>query len=206
MLQKRTRNILIASFLLSTVLVSLFIYNWVEYQEVMEKYAVCEDTSCVRIYGNIQEEVFIGLSDILDGDFDRLENISYDYLNMYKTSEIFNISGIRVWDVLQSIRPILGDVTYFRFEATDGYGTYLIPLRLVEAFPDDFLIISHVNGIPLLTKEEGGDGPLMSAVSMDAIAEDPEIIQLFQDMLLPGFDHVHNSKFSVKYLNAIYLE
>ncbi|MHA1672514.1 MAG: hypothetical protein ACTSYI_02715 [Promethearchaeota archaeon] len=206
MIKKRTRNILIVTFLFCTVITTLFIYNWVEYQEVMDKYAVCEDSFCVRIYGNIQEEVFIGLSDILDGDFERLENISYDYLNMYKTSEIFNISGIRVWDVLQSIRPILGDVTYFRFEATDGYSTYLIPLRLVEAYPDDFLIVSHVDGILLQTKEEGGDGPLMSTVSMDAIANDTEIIQLFQDMLLPGFDHVHNSKFSVKYLNAIYLE
>ena len=186
-------------------MVSLFIYNWVEYQKVLEKYAVCEDSSCVRIYGNIQEEVFIGLSDILDGDYERLENVSYDYLNMYQTSELYNVSGIRIWDILQYIQPILGDVTYFRFEATDGYETYLIPLRLVEAFPDDFLIISHIDGAPLSTKENGGDGPLMSAVFMDAIANDTEIIQLFQDMLLPGFDHVHNSKFSVKYLDAIYL-
>lgn len=205
-MQKRSRNILLISIVFTITLASLFTYNWIEYQRVMQKYQQCDDTWCIRIYGNVQEESFFGISNVLNGDFERLENRSFYYLNMYNTSRTFNVSGIRVWDVLQSVKILLGDYEYIRFEATDGYKTYLIPISLVIENPDSFLIISHINGEPIPSKEDGGDGPLMSAVFLDALAQSPEMIQIFQDNLPPGFNHVHNSKFTVKYLNAIYLE
>ncbi|UYP48718.1 hypothetical protein NEF87_005003 [Candidatus Lokiarchaeum ossiferum] len=205
-MKKRTLRIALFTVIFSGILVSLFVYNWVEYQKILEKYESCEETWCVRVYGEVTQESFIGYSNFIDDSIPRIENVSYFWKNMYNTTRTFNISGVRVWDVLQSMKQLLQNPQYFRFEATDGYLTYLLPFRLLEEHPDDFIIVTHIDGKIIPNRTNGGDGPLMSAVLMEGIENDPEVISLFQENLSPGFNHVHNSKFSVKYFNALYLE
>ncbi|MCF2140216.1 MAG: hypothetical protein K9W44_09210 [Candidatus Lokiarchaeota archaeon] len=199
-IKSRTRNIIIAGTIFMLVLGSLFYYNWVQYQEIQQKYGECHDSACLRIYGNIPSERFIGISELMDGTFARVENITYFTLNSVNNTMITTISAVLLWDILEKLRIDLSDVQYLRFESSDGYKTFEIPISLLQKNHDAFFIITQIDGKPIAPQSEGGDGPLKSGVIYTILEESDEMQQIFEKY---NQNFVHNSKFNVKYLDAI---
>ena len=198
----RKRVIISTSIFIVVVLGGLFAYNWNLYQRNQQLYSECKEDGCLRIYGNVQQDLFIDPSYLMNNSFPQIENASYHILNSFHNTEDMYISGVALWEIFTQTQ-ILGDnATYVRFEADDGYQTYFLPIRILRAHPDKVVIMTHIDGMPMLSKEEGGEGPLRIAVYLDVIANDTEV----QDTFAQYFQtFVHNSKFSVKYLNAIYV-
>lgn len=196
------RKIIIISFSLiffSTIGI-LFAYNWQIRQDLLQKFEACEDDWCVRFYGNVQQEMFVGISYLLNDTFERVENVSFHQVNMYNNTSDFNVSGVKLWDIVSELRIISSEAETFRFEALDGYATYELPINILRNFPDKILIITHIDGELIKPQEEGGSGPLKVAVFMEAILDNPQIEATFEKY---NQEFVHNSKFSVKYLNMI---
>ncbi len=178
----------------------LFAYNWQQRQDILSKFQDCEDDWCLRIYGNVQSELLIGISYLLNDTFERRENVSFHQLNMYNNTREFNISGVVLWDILKKSGIVGTDASSFRFESTDGYETYLLPISILKEHSDEILIVTHIDGEIIPYQADGGDGPLKVAVFMEAIQENPSVQKTFDEY---NQNFVHNSKFSVKYLNMI---
>ncbi|MHA1584587.1 MAG: hypothetical protein ACTSVU_03645 [Promethearchaeota archaeon] len=199
--KSRTRNIIFAGVIFGLILGSLFYYNWQQYQDIQKKYGQCHDSACLRIYGSIPYERFVGITELMNGTFERVENITYFTLNSFNNSLSTTISGVLLWDILQKTGIDLSDAQYFRFESNDGYKTFEIPISLLRNHPEGFFIITQIDGEPIHPKSEGGDGPLKSGVLFSVLQENAEMQQIFTKY---NQDFVHNSKFNVKCLDAIY--
>ena len=199
-MKARTRNIIIATIVFSAIFGTLFIYNWNLYMETKDQFEVCDDSSCLRITGNVSNEKFIGISYLLNESFTRVEDVEFHVLNMAGEEENRTISGVMLWDILKSYNLLGEDAEYIRFKSIDGYTTYNFPIRLIRSNPEMVIIVTHEDGQLLDSKEMGGDGPLAAAVDYDCIKDDSEMQQIFEDN---HQDFVHNSKFNVKYLDTI---
>lgn len=196
------RKIIFLSFSLIffSTLGVLFAYNWQIRQDLLTKFKVCDDDWCIHFYGNVDQEMFVGISYLLNDTFERVENVPFHQVNMYNNTMDYNVSGVKLWDIISDLRILTSEAKSFRFEAIDGYVSYELPIEILRNFPDRILIITHINGKLIPPQEEGGSGPLKVAVFMDAIADNPEIEATFEKY---NQEFVHNSKFSVKYLNMI---
>jgi hypothetical protein len=202
-LNRRTLIISASTIIFFTILGSLFINYWQYQQNILENFQNCDDDDgCLRIYGNIVSEYYIGITDLKNGTFDRIENISYYQLNMYNNSVEYSISGVKLWDIFNVTGIFASGVEYFRFESTDGYVTYNLPIQFLLENPDAVIIVTQIDGEDIPPKAEGGDGPLESAIFLEPLLESEEVQEIFEDN---NQDFVHNSKFSVKYFNMIHL-
>ena len=199
-MKARTRNIVIATIVFSSIFGSLFIYNWNLYMETKDQFKVCDDSSCLRITGNVSNEKFIGISYLLNESFTRVENVEFNVVNAMGNEEIRNISGVILLDILKLYSLLGDDAEYIRFQSMDGYTTFNFPIRLIRNHPEMVIIVTHEDGQLLKPKELGGDGPLAAAVDFDSIKDDSEVQQIFEDY---NQDFVHNSKYNVKYLDTI---
>jgi len=199
-MKARTRNIFIATIIFSAIFGSLFIYNWNIYMETKNQFEVCDDSSCLRITGNVNAEKFIGISYLLNESFTRVENVEFHVVNSVGTEYNRTLSGVILLDILKLYNLLGEDAEYIRFKSIDGYTTYNFPIRLIRSNPEMVIIVTHEDGQLLDPKEFGGDGPLAAAVDYDCIKDDSELQQIFEDN---HQDFVHNSKFNVKYLDTI---
>ena len=199
-MKARTRNIIIATIIFSSILGSLFYYNWSQYAKIKEDFEDCDDSYCIRIMGNVNFEIFIGISYLLNDTFTLVENVEFHVVNSVGTEYNRTLSGVMLLDIL-TLYNLLGDeAEYIRFQSMDGYKTYNFPIRLIKDNPEMVIIVTHEDGKLLNPKELGGNGPLMAAVDYDCIKNDSEMQQIFEDK---NQDFVHNSKFNVKYLDTI---
>ena len=46
---------------------------------------------------------------------------------------------------------------------------------------DDFIIVTHIDGIELQSKSDGGEGPLRTMVFLDVLVNDEEVQDIFQN-------------------------
>ena len=107
-----------------------------------------------------------------------------------------------MWDIFNVTGIFASGVEYFRFESTDGYVTYNLPIQFLYDNPDSVIIVTQIEGSDIPPKSEGGDGPLESAIFYQALQKSEAVQEIFEDN---NQDFVHNSKFSVKYFNMIQL-
>ncbi|MHA1720283.1 MAG: hypothetical protein ACTSWX_04935 [Promethearchaeota archaeon] len=199
-MKTRTRNLIIASIVFSAILGTLFYYNWNRYIETKNLFKECNDTCCLRFTGNVIDEKFIGISYLLNGSFERVENAEFHVVNSVGTEYNITVSGVKLWDILKIFNLLGDDAKYIRFQSIDGYITYNFPIRLIRNNPELVLIVTHEDGQLLKPKEKGGDGPLKVAIDYDCIKDDPEMQRIFEEN---HQDFVHNSKFNVKNLDTI---
>ena len=183
------------------VLGSLFINYWQYQQDILKNFQNCDDDDgCLRIYGNVLSEYYIGITELKNGTYDRIENITYFQLNMYNNSVEYSISGVKLWDIFNATGIFALGVEYFRFESTDGYVTYNLPIQFLQKNPGAVIIVTQIEGEDIPPKSDGGDGPLESAIFLESLQESEDVQRIFEDN---NQDFVHNSKFSVKYFNMI---
>jgi len=199
-MKARTRNIIIATIIFSSIFGSLFIYNWNLYMETKDQFKECDDSSCLRITGNVSNEKFIGISYLLNETFTRVEDVEFYVLNNVENEENRTLSGVVLLDILKLYNLLREDAEYIRFQSIDGYTSLNFPIRLIRNNPEMVIIVTHEDGQLLKSKDSLGDGPLAAAVDFDCIKDDSEVQQIFKDNHL---DFVHNSKFNVKYLDTI---
>jgi len=84
-MKARTRNIIIATIIFSSIFGSLFFYNWNLYMETKDQFKVCDDSTCLRITGNVSNEKFIGISYLLNESFSRVEDVEFHVVNNFGT-------------------------------------------------------------------------------------------------------------------------
>jgi hypothetical protein len=156
----------------------------------------------VKIYGEgIQEEIYIPLSDIQNNDtFNYINNKDFDMLNSWGTEYHRSYSGIALDDVL--IKAGLTGLydERLQFEADDGFKSFELPVRIVLSNPGMVLLAHKEENQLLEPKELGGDGPVKSVVSLEAIQNDTEVQAIFKSN---GQNFVYNSVFAVKYCKWI---
>ncbi len=189
-----------ASIIFFIILGSLFIYNWMEYQAIREKFEDCDDSWCVYISGNVNYEMFVGISYMLNDSFSRVENREFQFFNSFGTRYNKTLSGVVLWDMLNQPNFLTDDANLIRFEASDGYKSIELPISIIRDFPEMVILVTHIDGQLIETKEDGGDGPLMAAVDFPSIMDNEEIIKIFEDHQQ---DFVYNSLYNVKYLDSI---
>ena len=199
-MKARTRKIIIAVIIFSSIFGTLFIYNWNQYMETKDQFLECDDSSCLRITGNVSNEKFIGISYLLNESFDRVEDVEFHVVNSVGTEYNRTLSGVMLLDILKLYNLLRDDAEYIRFQSMDGYTTFNFPIRLIRNHPEMVIIVTHEDGELLESKESGGNGPLAAAVDFDCIKDDLEVQQIFKDY---NQDFVHNSKYNVKYLDTI---
>ncbi len=157
-----------------------------------------EDT--VHFYGDgVKNSLNISRSALLNETYITYQDIHYLFLNRANTTYNLTITGVSLADILQTNDVLRDNATYVQFVGVDGAKSFYIPLRI---------ILADVQNVLIVTEEDGGspdDGPLKIAVFMDAIENDTELIQYFQENCAPGEDFVHNSKYAWKWLTAIHI-
>ena len=199
-ISKRKLTILGAALIFFSVLGTLFVYNWNQYLKVREQFKDCNDSWCVNLTGNVNYEMSIGISYLLNDTFDRIENREFQILNRVETQYNKTMSGVILWDILNQTDFLRDNSTLLRFQASDGYRSFEIPIRIIKEFPEMVIIVTHIDGQRINLKENGGDGPLMGGVDYPCITNDPELEQIFSDRQQ---DFVYNSQYNVKYLDTI---
>ena len=199
-MKARTRNIIIATIIFSAIFGSLFYYNWDLYMETKNQFKECDDSSCLRITGNVSNDKFIGISYLLNDSFTRVEDVEFHVVNSVGTEYNRTLSGVMLLDILMLYNLLGDDAEYISFKSIDLYTTFNLPIRLIRENPEMVIIVTHEDGQLLKSKELGGNGPLAAAVDYDCIKDDSEMQQIFEDK---NQDFVHNSKFNVKYLDTI---
>ncbi len=204
-LTSRQKRIAIFVVCFCSVLFSLLAYNLVDYFERLEKYKACSDeTGCVLFYGDIEEEIYVPYEDLISSRYDRVEDKEFFQINRFSTEYYVVFSGVSLWNMMVAIDifPEDADVSsiYIQFEATDGYKSFILPLRIAKENPEDVLIVTHEDGKTIPSKEQGGKGPLRCVVSLDVIEDDLEMQEIFADS---GSDFVYNTGYSVHYVSAV---
>lgn len=199
-ISKRHATIIGASFIFFSVLGTLFIYNWNQYQANRDQFKDCNDAWCLKISGNVNYDMFVGISYLLNDSFARVENQEFQILNSFETKYNKTLSGVVLWDVLNQTGLLRDNSTLIRFQASDGYKSIELPLRIIQNFPEMIIIVTHIDGQLIPYKENGGDGPLMAGVDYPSIINDNELEQIFSDSQQ---DFVYNSQYNVKYLDSI---
>ena len=197
---RRNQAIGIISLIFFSSLGALFIYNWQEYQRLQEKFEECTDSYCLYISGNVNYEMFIGITSLLNGTFPRVEDAEFQVLNSYGNEYNRTVSGVPLWYLLNQTYLLKEDSLHIRFQASDGYKSLELPIQVLQNFPEMVLVVTHVDGELLDYKEDGGDGPLMAAVNFPSIADNTDVEQIFTNW---HQDFVHNSKYNVKNLDSI---
>ncbi|WP_371804206.1 hypothetical protein [Candidatus Lokiarchaeum ossiferum] len=199
-ISKRHISIIGASIIFFSILGTLFIYNWNQYQTNRDQFKNCNDSWCVRISGNVNYEMSVGISYLLNDSFARVENQEFQVLNSFETNYNKTLSGVVLWDILNQTGLLRGNSSLIQFQASDGYKSFKLPLRIIQNFPKMIIIVTHIDGKLIPPKENGGDGPLMAAVDYPSLINDSEVEQIFNDNQQ---DFVYNSQYNVKYLNSI---
>jgi hypothetical protein len=200
-LSPRNKKILLFSFVFVTVFGILFYYNWQQYQKELNQFqSSCSESNCLKIYGNVDDDLYIGISALLDDTFDREENIDFFMINRFSTEFSVKVSGVQLFDVLGKADILSGNATRIIFESIDGFKSFELPISIIKNNPTLILIVTHVNGVTIPSKDNGGDGPLKSVVSYDTIKNNTEIQQIFAEN---NVDFVFNTIYNVKYLSAI---
>ncbi len=199
-MKARTQKIIIATIIFSAFFGALFYYNWNLYMKTKEQFKECDDTSCLRITGNVNDDKFIGISYLLNESFTRVEDVEFHVVNSVGTEYNRTLSGVMLLDILNLYNLLGEDAEYIRFQSMDGYTTYNFPIRLIRENPEMVIIVTHEDGKLLESKAKGGNGPLAAAVDYDCIKDDSELQRIFEDK---NQDFIHNSKFNVKYLDTI---
>ncbi|MHA1672515.1 MAG: hypothetical protein ACTSYI_02720 [Promethearchaeota archaeon] len=154
----------------------------------------------IHFYGDgVKNPLNVSHSALLNETYTTFRNIPYLSLNRVNITDNLMITGVSLADILQTNDILRDNATYVQFVGVDGAKSFYFPLRI---------ILADVQNVLIVTEENGGspvDGPLKIAVFMDAIENDTELIQYFQENCAPGEDFVHNSKYAWKWLTAIHI-
>lgn len=184
----------------------LFEYNWNQLNSNNSNNNNSNNSSelCyLRIYGNIIEEKSIPYSAMVGTNYSRIENDPYEFLNSVGTRYNATISGVSLYSILMYYSLLTNTSTYIQFEADDGYKSPKLPLSILKNQPNSVLIATHENGVAYKAKSAAGDGPLVSAVRLDVIQNNQEVIDFLAE--IGRADFVYNTAYKVKYLTAIYI-
>ena len=200
-LSSRNKKIIVVGIIYIGILASVIGWNWIQYQNRLQL-SPCEDESwCVRVYGNVKEELSIGISYLTNNEtFDYIPDTYFNMSNSWGTQYRRIYSGISVADILQSTQIIGPDAKYIQFESNDGFSSFLLPLQVVLENPQSVLLVHREGRQEIESKENGGDGPIMSFVALDILQNNTEILLIFQEN---GQDFAYNSVYNVKYCNSI---
>jgi len=187
------------------IILVLFEYNWnqLNLNNSNNNSNNSSEPCYLKIYGNIVEEKTIPYSAIAGNNYTRIENDPFEFLNSVGTRYNATISGVSLYSLLIYYSLLTNTSKYIQFEADDGYKSPKLPLSILINNPNSVLIATHENGVVYKSKSAGGDGPLVSAVKLDAIQNNQEVIDTLAE--IGRADFVYNTAYKVKYLTAIYV-
>ena len=208
--QKNNRKRYIGIFIGALIFVSTFVYLYndtmtpIREDEELRK-TVCDDTWCIKLYGDIDETIYVGLQYCLNDTYQTETDKEFFVKNSFDNDLTEKVTGVQLWDVIQKNKVDISNATVIVFYANDGYKSFALPIDIVKNHPSEVLIVTHEWGQKLKTKEDGGTGPLKIYVGYDVVVNDPAVIKIFEDTS-PKYDPsvgVYNSAYVVKYCNAI---
>ena len=161
------------------------------------------DHQILHIFGDgIQNSVDIPVSALANGTYEMVEDVEFYLLNRENNSYSYQLSGALFWDVLNQTQILNENATYIQFIGRDGFGygstSFKLPIDIIQNQSDKVYIVTEENG------GDPSDGPIEAAVELSAIQGDPVMEEMF-DKLKYGEGFVHNSKFSIKELAAIFI-
>jgi DMSO/TMAO reductase YedYZ molybdopterin-dependent catalytic subunit len=121
----------------------------------------------VKIYGNVENEVYISYDDIVAGVYGLVENREFYFINSYGTEHYYNYTGVSVWYILNQTDVLTNTSSEIIFRAIDNYYTYEISLTEMAANPEYAILAFKRDGQILQPKESGGEGPLRAIVDYE---------------------------------------
>ncbi len=199
----KSKKIIAASVVFVSVLAMLFSYNLVEYlnRTRLPPSACTGESWCITIYGNIQDNAYIGMSMLQDGrNFTYINNVDVNFNNSWGTEYHRTYSGVALDEILTLIDVQSMGALYIKFEAIDGYSSLMLPISVVLSNPGKVLLAHKENNQLLLPQEQGGDGPIKSIMPREIIENNTEVKAIFA---ANGQATVYNSNYAVKYCSAI---
>lgn len=207
LLTRRNAAIVIFSVAFVTAVVALFIYNWQSTQVVQtpqsprSQWNCVNETWCVNIYGDVQQEAHIGISKLMNGStFTWVPEKTYSMVNSYGTQENVTLAGVSLASIFNKTQILSPNATDLEFIGVDGYASFELPISVVLANPNSVILASYENGHPITTKSQGGDGPIESFVILDVLQNNPDVTEIFHDN---GESTIYNSTYKCMYCDAI---
>jgi len=204
---KRNAGIAIFIVAFSTAVVITFLYDWniayppASQQSQSGKWVCVNETWCVTISGDVQSVVHIGLSKLQNGStFTYVPDKQYPMVNSVGTQYNATFAGISIADIFNKTKVLLPNATMLDFMGSDGYASFELPISVVLDNPNDVLLANRENGQVLGTKADGGDGPIMSFVALEALQGNSQVASIFRSN---GESKVYNSLYAVKWCNSI---
>ena len=192
----RNRKIGASIIIFISIITILLVYNFANVD-----YFECDEDNCIKIYGNVKEDAYIGRSDLLSGEFKIVEIDGFYVYNRFHNTYTVDIIGVQIWDILNRLDIYYDNTTRLIFESQDGYRSPSLPISIMKNFPDCVLLVTHEGGKLLKDKSSGGDGPIISAVSYNEVFENQEVLDFFDEEL--NQDFVYNSAYKAKWLTSI---
>lgn len=184
----------------------MFNYNWNQLNSSNSNNNNSNNSSepCyLKIYGNVAREQFIPYSAIAGNNYTRIENEPFEFLNSFGTRYNATISGVSLYSILIYYSLLTNTSTNIQFEADDGYKSPKLPISIMINNTNSVIIATHEKGVAYKSKSTGGDGPLVSAVKLNVIQNNQEVIDYLAE--IGRADFVYNTAYKVKYLTAIYV-
>jgi len=156
------------------------------------------NNSILHFYGDgLSHSLNISMESLLNNTYETCENYNFTWLNKMGTKYNFQISGVYLHSIFESTGIFTQNATYIRFIGNDGFKSYYFPVRILNNSTHSVIITTAKNG------EIPEKGPLEGNVMYDSIANDTEMIAMFQALGQPGENFVYNSVFNAHYLSAI---